>query len=173
MANRKTVEQRIAESQEKIRQEQNALKQLQKQQGEQDRKARNHRLCKRHGLIESLLPDTAILTDEQFQIFLEQHIANSHGRSKLASIVEQGKNNQSSNITETAAQSASPTPAKPPTTETQPNNATPPKPAPTEEKTNRNAPAGTKQGNGNPPKHSPHNVGANSPPQGTPQGKPA
>ena len=117
MANRKTVEQKIAEAQAKIKQEQNALKQLQNQQKEQDRKARNHRLCKRHGLIESLLPDTATLTDEQFKMFLEQHIANRHGRDKLALIIEQGKNNQPPKAVEATAQPTIPAPTKPAVTE--------------------------------------------------------
>jgi hypothetical protein len=90
---RKTVAEQITEAQEKIKQEQNALKKLQAKQKEQDNKARNHRLCKRHGLLESLLPDTKEITDEQFKEFLEQHIANSHGRKKLAEIVARGTTN--------------------------------------------------------------------------------
>jgi len=92
-AKRKTVAEQITEAQEKIKQEQNALKKLQAKQKEQDNKARNHRLCKRHGLLESLLPDTKEITDEQFKEFLEQHIANSHGRKKLAEIVARGTTN--------------------------------------------------------------------------------
>ena len=111
MAN-KTVAQRIAEAQAKTQQEQNNLKQLQAKQKEQDRKARNHRLCKRHGLIESLLPDIATLTDEQFQQFLKEHIANNHGKKKLEHIVEQGKKNQQSEIVESGEQPTNPNPEK-------------------------------------------------------------
>jgi len=90
MAIRKSVDQRILEAQEKITQEQNKLKKLQDQQKEKERKARNHRLCKRHGLIESLLPATATLTDEQFQAFLNEHIANKDGRRMLDKFVANG-----------------------------------------------------------------------------------
>jgi len=133
MATRKTVEQQIAEAQEKIKQEQNALKQLQNKQKEQERKARNHRLCKRHGLIESLLPDTATLTDEQFKTFLEQHIANSHGRKKLADIMMLGAGAVAPKSAEPATQSAS---------------LTPPKSAETQQSQKPTAPAGAQQHSG-------------------------
>ena len=101
---RKTVAQQIEEAQAKIKQEQNALKLLQSKQKEQDRKARNHRLCKRHGLLEGLLPDTIQLTDNQFQSFLEQHIASDYGRAMLTAFLEQGKKeaDEAENNTETS-----------------------------------------------------------------------
>ena len=77
MAKRKTTEQRIEEAQERIRQEQEALKLFQNERKEEKRTARNHRLCSRHGLIEGLLPDTITLTEELFKEFVEQHIANN------------------------------------------------------------------------------------------------
>ena len=100
---RKTVAQQIEEAQAKIKQEQNALKLLLSKQKEQDRKARNHRLCKRHGLLEGLLPDTIQLTDDQFQSFLEQHIASNHGRAMLTAFLEQGQPEatEAGNTTET------------------------------------------------------------------------
>jgi len=83
------LQQQIASSAKKIQDEQRRLKQLERQQAERDRKDRNHRLCKRHGLIESLLPDTIILTDEQFEAFAKQHIANKHGIATIATITGQ------------------------------------------------------------------------------------
>ena len=154
MANRKTVEQQIAEAQAKIKQEQNSLKQLQNKQKEQDRKARNHRLCKRHGLIESLLPDTATLTDEQFKDFLEQHIANNHGKKKLAELM---KLNAEIATTETSEQAAQGT------------GSTAPKTTEAGQSGKPTAPAGEKHNNGNTPKNNQHNAVANSAPQGTAQ----
>jgi len=158
MAKRKTVEQQIAEAMEKIKQEQNALKNLQTKQREINDKARTHRLCKRHGLLESILPDLIDLTDEQYQKFVKQHIANDHGLKALEKIKAQG---------------ATATPPKPAEQTGQPASPAPPKPASTDQNPKPTAPAGATQGNGNPPKHNPQNAGTNSPPQGTPQGKPA
>jgi len=86
MSTRKNIDQQIETSQEKIKQEQNRLKQLQQRQKEQERKERTNRLCKRAGVLESLLPDTIALTDEQFYAFLEKTMANNFGRRALAEI---------------------------------------------------------------------------------------
>jgi len=64
------LQQQIEASAKRIQDEQRRFKQLEKQQAERDRKDRNHRLCKRHGFIESLLPDIISLTEEQFQGFI-------------------------------------------------------------------------------------------------------
>jgi len=203
MAKRKTVEQQIAETMEKIKQEQNALKNLQTKQREINDKARTHRLCKRHGFLESIIPDLIDLTDEQYQKFVKQHIANSHGINAIEKIKAQSATTTPPKPTEATAQSANtakakpsettaqpaspaplkppeaeaplsnPTPAKPPTTATQPNNTTPQKPAVADQNPKPTAPAGATQGNGNPQKHNSQNAGTNSPPQRTPQGKPA
>jgi len=113
---RKNLNEQIELAQQRIQDEQKRLKKLQAQQSEKDRKARNHRLCKRHGLIESLLPDTITLTDEQFEQFVKQHIANQHGRRALANLVAQGAesattgtdtNSTSGNISAKSEQNAS------------------------------------------------------------------
>jgi len=158
MANRKTVEQQIAEVQEKIKQEQNALKKLQKKQTDQNNKARNHRLCRRHGFLECILPDTIELTDEQYQKFVKQHIANSHGVAVLEKIKAQGATDTLPKPTEQAEQSSNPAPQKS---------------AQAEQNSKPNAPAGEKHNSNNPPKHNPQNAGTNSPSQGTPKVKPA
>jgi hypothetical protein len=80
----KTTMERIAEAQEKINQDENKLKLLQRQQKEEERKARTNRICKRGGLLESLLPGTIPLTDEQFKTFLSKTTANDYGKRILA-----------------------------------------------------------------------------------------
>ena len=90
MSTRKNIDQQIESTQEKIKQEQNRLKELYQKQKEQERKERTKRLCKRAGLLESLLPDTIALTDEQFHVFLEKTVANDYGRRTLANIAVQG-----------------------------------------------------------------------------------
>ena len=90
MSTRKTLEQQIAQAQAEIQQRENRLKGLLNKQKDKERKERNHRLCKRMGLIEKYLPDTIPLTDEQFVAFIDEAVANDYGRRKLAFIMSQG-----------------------------------------------------------------------------------
>jgi len=50
---------------------------------EEERKQRTHRLCKRGGLLESLLPDTINLDDDQFRNFLEMTILTNYARDRF------------------------------------------------------------------------------------------
>ena len=56
-----------------------------------DRRARSNRLYRRHGLIESMMPELIGITDEQFKTFLERAVVNGYGRDILAKIVAQGE----------------------------------------------------------------------------------
>ena len=67
----------------------NQQKQLENEQKQQERKARTRRLCSRAGLLESMLPETINLTDEQFKLFLEKTVANNFGRDKLKEVTAQ------------------------------------------------------------------------------------
>jgi len=68
----------------------NALRnKLIQEQKAQERKDRTKRLCKRMGLIESLLPDTINLSDEQFKIFLDKSILTDHSRNALNRLTAQ------------------------------------------------------------------------------------
>ena len=93
MAARKTLTEQIEVAQAEILQKENRLKELRAKQKEQERKGRNHRLCKRMGLFEKLMPDTIGLTDEQFQTFLEKVVANDYGKRSFATIAAQNTNN--------------------------------------------------------------------------------
>ena len=128
------LQQQIEAAAKRIQDEQKRLKQLQNQQAEKDRKARNHRLCKRHGFIESILPDTINLTDEQFETFVKQHIANKHGMAALANLTGQE--------VQTNADTA---PA-----DTKPQNGGAPAPSVTRQNNGNHAPKHTAQNNGKP-----------------------
>ena len=93
MAEKTKLQLQIEASEKKIQEEQRRYKQLEKKQKELDRKDRNHRLCKRHGFLESIIPDTINITDEQFQTFVKNHIANKHGIAAIANLL--GKPTQS------------------------------------------------------------------------------
>jgi hypothetical protein len=85
----KTKTDKITGIEKQIEQLENERKKLIQEQKAKERKDRTNRLCKRGGLLESMLPDTVPLTDEQFKTFLEKTTANSHGRRILAEIIAQ------------------------------------------------------------------------------------
>ena len=119
MATRKTLTEQIEAAQAEIFQKENRLKELRAKQREQERKGRNHRLCKRMGLFEKLMPDTIELTDEQFQAFLEKAVANDYGKRTLATIAAQNKNNPPQKHSESPSPQSTTTSEK---TTTQPQN---------------------------------------------------
>ena len=86
MSNRKTLDQRIGAALEEIKQKEARYKELLQQQKAADRKARNHRLCKRGGQIESLLPGLAKLTDEQFKNFVDRCLNTSYTKRILSEL---------------------------------------------------------------------------------------
>jgi len=86
---KKTTNEKIEMYDDKIKQYRNKKKQLIQQNKTAERKARNHRLFKRAALLESMLPDTIELTDEQFEMFLKMTTANDFGRDKLSQIKSQ------------------------------------------------------------------------------------
>ena len=75
-----------------MKQKENYLKEL--KQKDAEKKQRNHRLCKRMGHFEKLIPDTIPLTDEQFYSFLEKAVANEYGKRTLANIIAHGEKAQ-------------------------------------------------------------------------------
>ena len=82
----KTRIEKIESIKTEIAQLENMQKKLIQQQREQERKGRTRRLCKRAGLLESLLPDTITLTDEHFKTFLEKVLLTDFTRKTLANI---------------------------------------------------------------------------------------
>ena len=75
----KTLEELTAEIEDgkkKIRQFENREKMLRQKLSVEERKARNHRLCKRGGFMESLVPELKTMTEDEGKDFL-YHIAKS------------------------------------------------------------------------------------------------
>ena len=97
---------RIAQLENQRRQEQQRLK-------ADERKARTKRLCSRHGLLESMLPEIITITDEQYKSFLERAVANGYGRDILAKITAQPKPTATAKTTETPPQANANTNARP------------------------------------------------------------
>ena len=104
----KTREAKIESYDEQIAELNNRKKQeIQKLKKEQ-RAARTRRLCSRHGLFESMLPDTITLTDEQFKTFLEEAVANDFGRRTLAKIAKQSGETKKPAKAKTSPQDSAP-----------------------------------------------------------------
>jgi len=85
----KTRAEKINNIETEIQQLENQRKKLIQQEKEQNRKDRTRRLCKRAGLLESLLPDTIPLSDEQFKTFLEKTLLTDFTRRALTNITAQ------------------------------------------------------------------------------------
>ena len=88
----KSRQEKIANYDERIAQLENQKKQEQQRLKADERKARTKRLCSRHGLLESMIPEIITITDEQYKAFLEKAVTNDYGRRILASVTAQGGN---------------------------------------------------------------------------------
>ena len=88
-ANIQSKNNKIASIEERILQLQNQKKQEIQKQKASERKARTRRLCQRHGLIESMMPELISITDDQFKAFLEKAVYNAYGRDILRKILSQ------------------------------------------------------------------------------------
>ena len=87
MSNRKTINEKIEAAKLEKEQMEARIKKLLQEQKAEERKARSHRFCKRGGFMEKLLPDLALITDEQFETFFKNTTANNYGRKALAELV--------------------------------------------------------------------------------------
>jgi ribosomal protein L16 Arg81 hydroxylase len=109
----KTTTEKIQLKMAEKEQLENELKRLMQQHKAEERKARTNRLCKRHGLFESLLPDAITLTEDNFKLFLEKTVANEYGRRTLATLKAEQEKGTAAISADTAARSGEPVPAKP------------------------------------------------------------
>ena len=106
----KSRQEKIANYDERIAQLENQRKKEHQMLKADERKARTKRLCSRHGLLESMLPEIINITDEQYKTFLERAVTNDYGRGILAKITLQGAENSTAKApTGTGQQTATPT----------------------------------------------------------------
>jgi len=83
MSTRKTTAEKIEEARLEKQQAENRIKNLIQEQKAEERKARTHRLCKRGGQVEKLLPELARLTDEQFDTFVQKTLLSGFAAKVL------------------------------------------------------------------------------------------
>ena len=108
----KSRQEKIANYDERIAKLENQKKKEKQALKADERKARTKRLCSRHGLLESMLPEIINITDEQYKTFLERAVTNDYGRGILAKITAQSNANHNGKPTQTAQRSTTADPAK-------------------------------------------------------------
>jgi len=84
---------KIASYDEQIAQIKNKQKAERQKHNREERAARTRRLCSRHGLLESMMPELIPITEEQYKAFLEKALTNAYGRDILNKIIAQGAKN--------------------------------------------------------------------------------
>ena len=80
----------IEDTKKKIRQFENREKIIKQKLSIEERKARNHRLCKRGGFMESLVPELIAMTDEDATAFLRLALTSESARAYLKKRAEDG-----------------------------------------------------------------------------------
>ena len=80
----------IEESKKKIRQFENREKIIKQKLSVEERKARNHRLCKRGGFMESLVPELIAMPDEDAKAFLRLALTSEPAQEFLKKRAENG-----------------------------------------------------------------------------------
>ena len=81
----------IEDGKKKIRQFENREKMLRQKLSVEERKARNHRLCKRGGFMESLVPELIAMPDEDAKAFLRLALTSEEARAYLKKRTKGGK----------------------------------------------------------------------------------
>jgi len=86
----KTAEEKVALKDARILQLQNEKKKIIQQAKTKERKERNNRLYRRHGLLEKFMPELITITDEQYEVFIKTGIDTNYGRKRLGEIIAEG-----------------------------------------------------------------------------------
>jgi hypothetical protein len=100
MAQRKTLNEKIEIARLESEQKEKELKELLKKKKEEDRKARNHRLCERGGKVEKVLPDLIRLTEDQFEIFVQKTLLTGFAARILKELLPPEPVNEQDGVTE-------------------------------------------------------------------------
>ena len=108
----KTKTERILSIEEQIAQLANRKKQLIQKQKEDDRKVRTKRLIERGAIVESLISDADMLTNEQVQTFLARTIQTEYAKKILNGLKVQSSEATAPNPTEATLPKATATEPK-------------------------------------------------------------
>ena len=89
--NREELQAEIEDGKKKIRQLENREKIIKQKLSVEERKARNHRLCKRGGFMESLVPELITMPDEEAAALLRLALTSEPVREYLKKRAESRK----------------------------------------------------------------------------------
>ena len=87
---REELQAEIEDGKKKIRQLENREKIIKQKLSVEERKARNHRLCKRGGFMESLVPELITMPDEDAQTFFRLALTSEPAQEFLKKRAEDG-----------------------------------------------------------------------------------
>ena len=105
--NRRTLEEQIAQAQKELEQKEARIKELLGRQRSKADKDRTNRLCRRGGFVEKLLPGLTVITDGQFETFVEKILLSDESEKALAELVAQAPAKPQS-ATDASAKEAAP-----------------------------------------------------------------
>ena len=88
---REELQAEIEDGKKKLRQFENREKIIKQKLSVEERKARTHRLCKRGGFMESLVPELIAMPDEDAKAFLRLALTSEEARAYLEKRTEGGK----------------------------------------------------------------------------------
>ena len=88
---REELQAEIEDGKKKLRQLENREKMLRQKLSVEERKARNHRLCKRGGFMESLVPELIAMPDEEATALLRLALTSEPVREYLKKRAESRK----------------------------------------------------------------------------------
>jgi hypothetical protein len=163
MANRRTLDEQIELAQKELETKEKRVKELLGRQRSKKDKERTNRLCRRGGQVEKLLPKLKLITDKQFDTFVEKTLLSGYAERILNEIMptppdEPGDNTSASGKTATPnPESSVPNPA---VAAAQGNTPPTQKPAGAPYNGGNNN-SGNSQPNNTRPANQPHNNGAN------------
>lgn len=87
MAQRKTLDEQIELALAEREKKEERIKLLLARRRTKEDKARTHRLCKRGGLVEKHLPRLAMLTDDQFDVWIKKTLLSGFAERALNEIL--------------------------------------------------------------------------------------
>ena len=91
MAKRKTLDEQIELAQKELKEREARIKMLLGRQRSKADSDRTHRLCKRGGLMEKLMPELITLTDKQIDIFIEKCLLTDYTRKVINELSAQNE----------------------------------------------------------------------------------
>jgi hypothetical protein len=109
-----TYQEKIAIAEAEILQLQNRAKEYKQKLKAQERAERTRRICQRGGYIEKVLPDTILLTGENFQNLIDAALCTNFAQNKLTELLTEQERQSASEAVNAETQTGANDIVKPP-----------------------------------------------------------